>query len=66
MESTKAIMKIESFSHKDGTLLLSVSDRFVRTLIKGLVDWCEKKHSGYIKLEMSPPYRKRTLNQNAR
>lgn len=66
MEKTKAIMKIESFSHKDGTLLLSVSDLGVRTAIKWLVEWCEKKHGSYMKLEMSPPYRKRTLPQNNR
>ena len=66
MEKTKAIMKIESFSHKDGTLLLSVSDPYVRTLIKGLVDFCEKEKGGFIKLEMTPPYSQRSLDQNAR
>lgn len=60
MEKTKAIMKIESFSHKDGTLLLSVSDYGVRARLKGLVEWCEKKYGNYIKLEMSPPYKPRT------
>ncbi len=65
VEKTKAIMKIESFSHKDGTLLLSVSDLGVRARIKGLVEWCEKKYANYIKLEMSPPYKPRTTGKES-
>lgn len=64
MEKKKAILKIESYSMKDGTLLLSVSDYGVRAMLKWLVELCEKKYGSYIKLEMSPPYRKRTLSQN--
>ena len=64
MEKKKAIMKIESFSHQDGTLLLSVSDFGVRTMLKDLVGFCEQKYGGYVKLEMSPPYRQRTLPEN--
>ena len=60
MEKKKAIMKIESFSHKDGILVLSVNDLGVRANIKGLVEWCDKKYGGYIKLEMSPPYKPRS------
>ena len=66
MEKKKAIMRIESYSNKDGTLLLSVSDMGVRTMLQGLVEWCQQKYGSYIKLEMSPPYRKRTLPQNSR
>ncbi len=66
MEKKKAIMKIESFSHKDGTLLLSVADYGVRAMLKGLVEFLEKNYSSYIKLEMSCPYRQRTLPQNNR
>lgn len=66
MESQKAILKIESYSTKDGMLLLRASDHYVRTLLKWIIDLCQKNHGGYIKLEMSPPYRKRTLLQNAR
>ncbi len=62
MEKTKAIMHIDSF--QDGKLQLSVNDYGVRTLLKGLVDLCKQKYSSYMKLEMSPPYRKRTLSQN--
>lgn len=64
MEKKKAIMKIESFSQKDGLMLLSVSDFGVRTVLKNLIELCEKKYSGYIKLELSPPYRQRTLPEN--
>ena len=66
MEKKKAIMKIESFSYKDGTLLLSVADYGVRAMLKGLVEFLEKNYSSYIKLEMSCPYRQRTLPQNNR
>lgn len=65
MKKTNAIMKIESFSQKEGLLLLNVSDYAVRSNIKGLVDLCEKKYGNYIKLEMSPPCRKRTTGENS-
>ena len=60
MEKKKAILKIESYSSKDGMLLLSVSDYGVRAMLKGLVELCNSKYSGYIKLDMSPPYKPRT------
>lgn len=65
MEKKKAILKIESFSHKDGTKLLSVADYGVRAMLKGLVELCEKKYGSYIKLEMSPPYKARTTGQSS-
>ena len=66
MEKKKAILKIESYSTKDGTLLLSVSDFGVRTMLKDLIELCQQKYGAYIQLELSPPYRKRTLPQNSR
>ena len=66
MDKKKAIMKIESFSHKDGTLLLSVDDYSVRAMPQDIVALCETKYSSYIKLELSPPYRQRTLSENAK
>lgn len=65
MEKKKAIMKIESFSHKDGKLLLSVDDYGVRAMLKGLVELCEKKYGGYVRMDMSPPYRPRSTRQNS-
>lgn len=59
-------MKIESFSVKDGMLLLSVDDMGARTLIKGVVDNCEESCSGYIRLDMDKPRKDRSLEQNAR
>ena len=58
-------MRIESYSHKDGTLLLSVSDLGVRARLKGLIEWCEKKYGSYIKLEMSCPYKSRTTGEHS-
>ena len=65
MEKRKAVMRIESFSHKDGMLVLSVSDYAVRACVKGLVDLCEDKYGGYVRLDMSPPYRPRSTGQNS-
>lgn len=65
MEKKKAILKIESYSSKDGMLLLSVSDNGVRAMLKGLVELCEQKYGGYVKLEMSPPYRSRTTGRGS-
>lgn len=67
MEKKKAVLKIRSFSPKDGMFLLEAEDFGARTAIKDVVSLCEKKHGGFIQLEMSPPYRKRTtgeLSQN--
>ena len=55
MEKKKAILHIESYSSRDGMLLLSVSDNGVRAMLKGLVELCEHKYGGYVKMEMSPP-----------
>ncbi|MBR6081218.1 MAG: hypothetical protein IKP60_13835 [Treponema sp.] len=66
MGKKKAILKIESYSTKDGILLLSVSDFGVRTMLKDLIELCQQKYGAYIQLELSPPYRKRTLPQNSR
>ena len=66
MEKKKAILKIKSYSSKDGMLLLFLSDYGVRAMLKDLVELCENKHGGYVKLEMSPPYPQRTLDQNDR
>ena len=65
MEKKKAIMHIESFSHKDGTLLLNVQDYGVRAMLQSLTEVCDKKYGGYMKLEMSPPYRPRTTGENS-
>lgn len=66
MEKKKIIMKVESYSHKDGTLLLSTSYTEVRSVIKDIIDLCEEKYSGFLRLELSPPYRARNNDQNAK
>jgi hypothetical protein len=65
MKKTKIIMKIESFIHKDGMLLLSVSDYGVRSLLKNLTELCSVKHGGYMQLEVSPPYKKRSTGDKS-
>lgn len=64
MEKKKVILRLRSFSLKDGLLLLESYDYGVRAVIKDLFDLCCEKHGGYIQLEMSPPYKKRTKNMN--
>lgn len=64
MEKKKVIMKIENFSHKDGTLLLSTSYYEIRAALKGVIDLCESKYSGFVRLEISPPYKPRSLGEN--
>ena len=51
MEKTKVIMRIESYSNKDGILVLGC-DPIVRSAINGLVNWCQEKYGSYIKLEI--------------
>lgn len=60
MTKGKLVMKIESYSNKDGMLLLSVDDAGVRTMLKDVVSLCDGKYSGYARIEISPPYRPRT------
>lgn len=60
MEKTKVIMHINSY-HK-GYLILYISDMGVQSRLKSLTEVCNKKHGGYVKLEMSPPYKPRTTS----
>lgn len=64
MEKKKIIMKIENFSYKDGMLLLSTSYCETRIVLKDVIDLCEQKYSGFIRLELSAPYKQRTLPEN--
>lgn len=66
MEKKKAIVKIESFSSKDGLLLLSARDYGIRAMLGDFIGFLMKKHNGYVKLEMSAPYPQRTLLENAK
>ncbi len=65
MKKQKAVLKIESYSTKDGTLVLNVFDYSVRAAVKNIVDLCENKHGKYIQIEMSPPYRKRSTGDKS-
>lgn len=61
MEKRKTVLKIESFT--DGFLVLSAPNESVRAMLKGLVDLCKEKYSGFMRLDMSPPYKPRTTCQ---
>ena len=66
MEQKKVVLKIESFSVKDGLLLLSSPYHSVTSMIQGLVSLCNDKYSGFVKLTMQPPYKPRSLSENAK
>ena len=63
---SKMILKIESYSHKEGMLILSVKDFGLRAVLKNLVDFCHEKKGDWIRCEFSPPYQQRTLSMNNR
>jgi hypothetical protein len=60
MDKKKAILHIDSFSTKDGIFSLSVDDPGVSSTLGEFFRFLKDKYNGYIKLEMSPPYRART------
>lgn len=67
MEKKKAVVKIEGYEQDKGLLHLYIQDYSVRAMVLGLVGVCKTSYSGYIRVEMSPPYRARTtgeLSQN--
>ena len=59
----KTILKIESYSN--GKLTLIAEDFGAKAIVKGIAELCLKKHDGFIKVEMSPPYRSRTTGKNS-
>lgn len=65
MKKKKAILKIDSWSNKDGLLTFYVNDLYLRSMIDYVVELCTKKHGGYMKLEISPPYRQRSTGQGS-
>lgn len=65
MDKAKLVMKIESYSSKDGMMLLSVDDVGVRAMLKDVVSLCDGKYSGYARIEISPPYRPRTTGEGS-
>lgn len=64
MKKETAILKIESFT--SGFLVLSTENEGVKSMIKFLVDKCKEKYRGYMRVDMSPPYRPRSNDQNAK
>lgn len=65
MEKKKVILKIESFSIKDGLLLLSSPSHSVASMLHGLVTLCDDRYSGFVRCDMSPPYKPRTTGEGS-
>ena len=60
-------MRIRTCNKREHILELETTENPVFALIGDVVDFCNKKHGGYIQIEVSPPYKKRTtgeLSQN--
>ena len=60
MEKKSAILRIKRFDYKDGFLLLSAEDYSVRAMLKDLVDVCNLKYSGFVKVDLTAPHKSRT------
>ena len=63
MTKTKVILKIKDFT--DGNLILNASDLGVRAAVKNITDLCNERYGGYIKLEMTPPYKPRSTGKGS-
>ena len=64
MTKKKSVMHVESYSARDGVLVLCASSHRARYAVKDVVDRCAERHGGYMMCELSPPDRRRSLPQN--
>lgn len=62
MGKTRAILHVDSYSLKDGTLTLSATDPAIRVLIKELTETNQDKSGGYLRVDMSP-YKQRSTGK---
>lgn len=60
----KAIGRINSYNN--GHLYLVFFDSAVKACVNGIVKTCQEKHGGYVKIEIQPPYKQRTIPENKR
>lgn len=61
----KAILKVDSYSFKDGLLVLKAEQYSVKSGLVDIVKYCIDKKSNYIKVELSPPYKKRSTGKDS-
>ena len=66
MKGNRIIAKVKNFSEKDRVLSIDISDPVFLCVVKDIVQLCQKKYGGYIRVEITPPYRQRTLSENAK
>lgn len=59
---TRAIMHVDSYSSKDGLLLLSTKDYGIRASIRDLVETSGVKNCGHLRVDMSP-YKQRSTGK---
>lgn len=62
MGKTRAILHVDSYSLKDGTLTLSTTDSAIKVLIKELTETSRDKSGGYLRVDMSP-YKQRSTGK---
>ena len=63
MIKTKVILRIKDFT--DGDLILNASDFGVRAAVKNITELCTERYGGFIKLEMTPPYKPRSTGKGS-
>lgn len=63
MIKTKVILRIKSFS--EGDLILNASDFGVRAALKNITELCNERYGGFMKLELSPPYKPRSTGKGS-
>jgi hypothetical protein len=63
MTKTKVILRIKSFS--EGDLILNASEFGVRAALKNIIELCSDRYGGFIKLELSPPYKPRSTGKGS-
>lgn len=64
MEKKKVIMRIER--HDRDSVVLAYPNGRAHEFLAPLFEFCERSKGGYVQCEMSVPYRKRTLEENAK
>ncbi|SEP83018.1 hypothetical protein SAMN04487977_101550 [Treponema bryantii] len=63
MEKAMAVMRVESWSVKDGMLLLEINEHALKTSINDIISWCQQKYNSYVEVELSPPYKPKTQKE---
>lgn len=62
----KAVARIANYDFSNGHLDLVFGDTAVKVCVLDVIRTCQKKHGNYVKIEIQPPYKQRTIPENNR